>query len=274
MSQSFSEHEMSLIKKHIRDNAGVNLENFKTPFLVRRINARMMAKGVKEGSEYAQLLAEDPIEALTFYKSLSINVTQCYRDPAVWNIFATEIVPQIVSRAVSGQTIRIWSAGCATGQEPYSLAMMFHDAIDSKNLKFKIIATDMNKVAINIAKSGKYEAKSLKNIPAILFPKYIHKLDDNLFQIREDLQKSIQFEVDDILSQNIDSLDVIMCRNLLIYYGKEAQEMLFKKFFSALNHNGYLILGMDETMIGTEGTKLFRATNPRQRIYQKISGET
>lgn len=258
-SQSIPEQELKTIKDEMLNSVGIDLTDFKVPFLTRRINARMMFKNIKSISEYVQLITNDPYEPLALYNSLSINVTECFRDPDVWNTFTTNVLPEIIKQK-NGKTIRIWSAGCATGQEPYSLAMMFNEAVGSTNTKFEIIATDMNKVSINIAMSGKYDLRSLKNIPSNLLPKYVQKIDDELYKIREDLTKSIKFQVADVSSFPIDSVDLIVCRNLLIYYGRDAQELLFKKFHKVLNKDGFVVLGMDETMIGTVGTKIFNAT--------------
>ena len=270
--QAITEQDLQFIKKEMLDSAGIDLKNFKSPFLTRRVTARMLAKGVRAGSEYAQLLSQDPLEPLTLYNSLSINVTECFRDPTVWDIFTTKILSNMISTARTDVPIRIWSAGCATGQEPYSLAIMFKEAIGSSNVNFKIYATDMNKVSINIAKTGKFDPKSLKNIPKTLLPKYVTKLDDELYQVHKDLIKNIEFSVGDVISLNMDSLDLIVCRNLLIYYGRPAQELLFKKFYHSLNDKGRVILGMDESMVGTEGIKFFKADYPRQRIFSKIPG--
>ena len=270
--QAVSEQDLTNIKKEVLENAGIDLRDFKSPFLSRRVTARMLAKGVREGSEYARLLAEDPVETLTLYNSLSINVTECFRDPSVWDVFTTEVLPKIIRNAKTDVPIRVWSAGCATGQEPYSLAMMFKEAIGSSKIDFKIYATDMNKVSINIAKSGKYDLKSLKNIPNNLLPKYVTKLNDEVFQIRKDLIDNIEFSVGDVLSLKMESLDLVICRNLLIYYSRNAQELLFKKFYTSLKENGIVILGMDESMIGTDAINYFKAMHPRQRIFEKISG--
>lgn len=272
--QAVSEQDLQFIKKEMKESAGIDLDKFKSPFLTRRVTARMLAKGVRAGSEYAQLLAEDPVESLTLYNSLSINVTECFRDPTVWDVFTTEILPKIVSSAKTDVPIRVWSAGCATGQEPYSLAMMIKEAIGSSAIDFKIYATDMNKVSISIAKTGKFDPKSLKNVPNQLLPKYVTKIDDELYQVRNDLIDKIQFTVGDVISQKMESLDLIVCRNLLIYYGRDAQELLFKKFYNSLNDSGVVILGMDESMVGTEGINFFKPTFPRQRIFTKIPGST
>lgn len=263
-----SDADIEIIKEQMLQNIGTDLSDFKTPFLLRRINTRMMAKGIREGSEYAKLLSGDPLESLKLYNSFSINVTEYFRDPKVWGTFASEIIPQILKQAKT-DSIKIWSAGCATGQEAYSLAILFKESLENKKINFEIIATDMNKVSIGIAKVGLYDEKSLKKIPTWLIPKYFEKTDDGLWLVRDDLKKNVKFILGDVLTCQLEPLDVIVCRNLLIYYSKSAQELLFKKFSKSLKSGGFVVLGMDETMIGTEGVKLFSAIFPRERIFKK-----
>ena len=179
------------------------------------------------------------------------------------------VLPKIINRS-ENKLIKIWSAGCATGQEAYSLAIMFQEAAINKNVMFKVIGTDMNKVAVNIAKTGIYELKSLKNIPKTAISKYFNKLDDQLYQVKDEIKNLVEFNISDLGSQLINNLDVIVCRNLLIYYSKEAQELLFRKFHHSLNNEGFMILGLDETLIGTIGINLFKTTHPRERILKKI----
>ncbi len=264
-----SDDDIAKIKDQMFESIGTDLSDFKTPFLLRRINTRMVSKGIREGSEYAKLLSEDPIEALTLYNSFSINVTEFFRDTKVWGTFALEVIPQVIKQSTSNE-IKVWSAGCATGQEPYSLAIMLKESLANQKISFEITATDMNKVSIGIAKEGIYDEKSLKRIPTWLIPKYFEKLDNDLYKVRDDLKKSIKFVLGDVLTYPLASLDVVVCRNLLIYYSKTAQELLFKKFHNTLKNNGFVVLGMDETMIGTEGAKLFKAIFPRERIFQRI----
>lgn len=273
-NSTFSEKEISLISGIMKDNVGIDLSGFKMPFISRRINARMQLKGIREGSEYARLLEEDPLEPLNLYNSLSINVTKCFRDPNVWETFRANVLPSMIQNSSTSETIRVWSAGCATGQEPYSLAIMLNEAIGTKKIHFKITSTDMNRVSISIAETGKYDPKSLNNIPTELFPKYFQKLDDELYQVRDILKQNIDFVVGDVSSIDIGSMDLIVCRNLLIYYSRDAQELLFKKFHNSLKKDGYLILGMDESMIGTIGTSLFLPLYPRERIYIKAKEES
>ena len=269
-TSSISEEEIVTIRNEILKNTGINLKNFKTPFLGRRIMNRMLIKGLNQCSEYAQLLSEDPMEASTLYQSFSINVTEFFRNPKVWQGFAKDIIPEIINTKQSGKSIRIWSAGCATGQEPYSLAILFRKFCGKNPPKINVIGTDMNKIAVNIAKTGIYDKKSLKNIPDIEITKYFQKIDDELYKIKDEIKNLVEYNISDVGSLSIRNLDVIVCRNLLIYYGKEAQELLFKKFYDSLCKNGFVILGMDETMIGTIGTKLFKAIHPRERIFKKL----
>ena len=270
LAQSISEQDIVIIKKQLKENVGIDLKDFKTPFLVRRISERMMATGVKEGSEYARLLFSDPLEPLNLYNTFSINVTEFFRDPQVWDDFSAEVIPKLKQNK-SSEIVNIWSAGCATGQETYSLAMMFYEAFEEKTFDFKITGTDMNKTSISVAENGKYELKALKGIPQWAIKKYFKPLGGELYQVKKRLKSHITFKIGDILSKESNSYDVIVCRNLLIYYGKTAQELLFKKFHTALKEKGFMVLGMNEAMIGTDGASLFKIINARSKIFQKKS---
>lgn len=226
------EPEIKKIKKIVKKNINVNIDGFQTSFLEHRIRRRMLSTGIESLSKYVSFLDEDPLEVLEFNASLSINVTEFFRDPAVWNVFEQKILPKVIRQSNDEQKIRIWSAGCATGDEPYSLAMILANYLETKKKQFQITATDINPTLVGIAKTGKYEGEKLKNVPDTLFSKFVEKIDDDLYKFNDDLKKFINFQVGDVASFIINPVDVIVCRNLLIYYGNDAQDLIFKKILS------------------------------------------
>ena len=256
---------MEQIEQIMLQKAGKDLKQFKKPFLNRRINARMRALGVQDGSEYAKLLEIDLDEPSRLFKSFSINVTEFYRDLFVWECMSSQIIPKIIQG--NKQSIKIWSAGCASGEEPYSLAILLKEALGDRNIEFRIIATDINSEALQVASNGMYNPANLKNLSSNLIEKYFVKLDNGRYQIKEDLKNFVTFEHGDILSFQINDVNLISCRNVLIYYDKPAQELIFKKFHNSLIKDGFLVIGQDETMMGINTTKLFSCMLPRERIY-------
>lgn len=227
----------------------------------------MKAVGVRDGSEYAKLLESDSTESSILFKSFSINVTEFYRDSFVWECMSSKIIPQILK---NNRTLQVWSAGCASGEEPYSLAILLKELIDTKNVKFNIIATDISADAINRAKKGHYPSQSLKNLTPSVIAKYFAPINNGTYEITESIKQLVTFQQGDIISSPTEHVNLITCRNVLIYYDKPAQELVFKKFHKTLNDDGYLVIGQDETMMGVASSKSFSCILPRERIYSKL----
>lgn len=230
---------------------------------------------ISEYSQYALVLKNDRKEFEEIFSSLSINVTNFFRDSTVFDRFQLSILPQILSGIDERRKIRIWSAGCASGEEPYSIAMLFKQVIGRMiNLDVKIIANDVNKTAIQFAERGKYPAKSVEILPQNIIKNNFQKITDDQnnveYEVVQSIKDMVTFKSGDILSDTMQSFDVVFCRNVLIYYEKEAQELILTKFYKSLRDSGYLVLGMDETLFGKRCQKLFDPLIARERIYQKI----
>jgi len=266
---SISDKDLKEITEFVHKKRGLNLSYFKPAFLSRRIGVRMKMLNMTSSSQYAELLNLDLNEVGTLYDSLSINVTKFYRDKKVWQVFENKIIPNLLNDSKISEKSRIWSCGCASGEEPYSLAIMFSEALDNPKNKIKIQATDINSHALQKAQKGIYTTDNLKNLDALLITKYFKKIDSTKYQVIDKIKDLVSFNLADITTFPISYLDVIFCRNLLIYYGKEAQDLIFKKFYTVLKPNHFLVLGMDETLWGHKLQNSFLSLHPRDRIYQK-----
>ena len=266
---SISTQDLKEITKFIHIKRGLDLSYFKPAFLSRRIGIRMKMLNMTSSTQYAELLNSDLNEVGTLYDSLSINVTKFYRDKQVWQVFGNKIIPNLLKDTKPNEKLRIWSCGCASGEEPYSLAIMFSEAFKDPFNKFKILATDINSEALKHARTGIYTIDNLKNLDALLITKYFKKTNDGKYKIIDKIKDLVTFNHADITTFPISYLDIIFCRNLLIYYGKDAQDLIFKKFHNVLKPNKYLVLGMDETLWGHKLQNSFLSLNPRDRIYQK-----
>ena len=266
---SISEQDLKEITQFVHKKRGLDLSYFKPTFLSRRISVRMRMLNITSSSQYAELLNSDINEVGTLYDSLSINVTKFYRDKQVWQVFRNKIIPNLLKNTKRNDKLRIWSCGCASGEEPYSLAIMFNEAFKNSDNKFKILATDINSKALQHAQRGIYTADNLKNLDSLLITKYFKKTNDENYKIIDKIKDLVSFNLADITTFSISYLDVIFCRNLLIYYGKDAQDLIFKKFHNVLKPNRYLVLGMDETLWGHKLQNSFSSLNSKDRIYQK-----
>ena len=268
---SISDKDLDEIKSSVLNKRGMDLSYFKPMFLARRINVRMKMLNITSSSEYATLLKSNPDEISSLYDSLSINVTKFYRDKKVWQVFSNTSVPMLLDLVKPSDTIRIWSCGCASGEEAYSLAIMFNEAFKTTEQKFKILATDINLHALKTARKGIYTYDNLKNLDSLLISKYFKKIGPNEYQVIDKIKDLVSFNLGDITTFPASYLDVVFCRNLLIYYGKDAQDLIIKKIYTVLKSNRFLVLGMDETLWGHKFENSFLPISSRERIYQKKS---
>ena len=268
---SISNKDLDSIKASVLNKRGMDLSYFKPVFLARRINVRMKMLNITSSSEYSTLLNSDPDEINSLYDSLSINVTKFYRDKKVWQIFTNTAIPKLRDIVKPSEIVRIWSCGCASGEEAYSLAIMFNEAFQKSDQKFKILATDINLHALREARRGIYAYDNLKNLDSILISKYFKKISQNEYQVNDKIKDLVSFNLGDITTSPASYLDVVFCRNLLIYYGKDAQDLIFKKFYTVLKPQRFLVLGMDETLWGHKYENSFLPISSKDRIYQKIT---
>lgn len=266
LTEAVTDQQLEQIGKIMKDKLGKDLKQFKKPFLNRRISARMRSVGATNGSEYAQILASDANEPTSLFKSFSINVTEFYRDLFVWECLSSKIIPEIAKNRTS---LKVWSAGCASGEEPYSLAILLSEVLGNK-AKFSVIATDISAEAITRAKRGQYTNQNIKNLAPALVSRYLTDSGKDTYIVNDSIKQLVTFEQADIISYQVAKLDLITCRNVLIYYDKPAQELIFKKFHKSLVPDGYLVIGQDETMMGVEAAKSFSCKLVRERIYNKV----
>ncbi|MDK2790559.1 MAG: chemotaxis protein methyltransferase CheR [Methanothermococcus sp.] len=259
------------IKRDIKTKLNIQIDQYKDAYIKRRISVRMRACKCKTYKEYYEyLIKNNPDEYKKLESTLTVNVTEFWRDRTVY-----EEIKKILEKMISDRTtrsIRIWSAGCSSGEEPYGIAIIINELLEKYNRKFmrvSITATDIDREVIEKARKGIYIDKQLKNIDPLLIPKYFNKLDDNQYQIRSIVKKYVKFKQHDMIKEPpISNMDMILCRNVIIYFDKDIQEKLFLKFYESLVDGGYLILGKTEMLHG-KARDLFKPVNHRERIYQK-----
>jgi len=249
---------------------GVDLKQYKINFVKRRIKIRLDANDLKNYIQYVSLLNRNPSEYFELFRTLSINVSEFFRDKDVFEILSRKIIPALLNEG-NYSPIRIWCAGCATGEEPYSIAILLSEISKKHNFRFlRIIATDKSSKAIEFGKIGKYHNSALKNLPIFLLNKYFTPSEDKeYFQVSDKLKDLVDFEVSDIFSDPPPKeINAIFCRNLIIYVNRDMHSELFTKFHSSLKKRGYLVLGKSETIF-SESSKLFKTISPPLRIFMK-----
>lgn len=260
-----------IIEKTLRER-GLDLRQYKISFLKRRLDIRLRVRGLQDYLQYASTLDQDPAEYSAFFDALSINVTEFFRDRDVFDTFAEYIIPDLLAGIENRSEIRIWSAGCATGEEAYTIAILLYEALkELDSVTFKVIGTDISAKAINAAKQGKYQSPTLKNLPKQFFTKYFCPSSDGRYhQICDEIRNVVNFYVGDLTKfQPPSYLDAIFCRNVLIYIEKGMQHDLLTKFYHSLRKPGFLILGKAEAIIG-KPSELFEPIMTKDRIYRRL----
>lgn len=258
----------------IRDECGLDLAQYRARYVERRVASRLHMLNLHTYRQYAEHLDQNPEEYAKLVDTLTINVTQFFRDSTVYELFRKQIVPDLLKSKLARhqRMVRVWSAGCATGQEPYSLAMSFLSAIglESRDFLLSVQGTDLDRKALAVAREAIYPIEQLEHIPR---PdrEYVDILGDT-FRIRPEVTKLVRFQYLNLFEDTpIHVVDVIFCRNVFIYFTREEQERMLQLFWASLSRGGYLVLGRSERL-ATVMTGRFELVNGRERIYRKPVG--
>ncbi|MCR5415565.1 MAG: protein-glutamate O-methyltransferase CheR [Pseudobutyrivibrio sp.] len=232
-------------KKDVYSLTKIDLSSYKEKQMRRRIDSLVSKNKCKSYTEYVNLLKTNKDVFDEFVNFLTINVSEFYRNPEQWDLLTKEFIPELMKH--SGQNLKIWSAACSTGDEPYSLVMALSQHLPLN--KIKILATDLDKQVIATAKVGLYNEKSIANVPADLKKKFFTQVGKS-YQISEEVKKCVEFKEHNLLRDNYPSnYDMIVCRNVLIYFTDEAKTEVYGKFAKSLRQGGILFIGSTEQVI-------------------------
>jgi len=250
-------------KKEIYSLSGIDLNSYKERQMKRRIDALIKKNNFNDYHSYVIALKTNNDLYNEFINYLTINVSQFFRNPSQWEVLEKEIIPYLLK---STSSLKVWSAACSTGDEPYSLVMLLSKFIPLS--KIKIIATDIDKEAIEKAKMGIYSEKSLEGMPQEFFTKYF-KAVGNSYQISEEIKNCVIFQHHNLLKDAYpQNCDLIVCRNVLIYFTEEAKTNIYKKFNASLKTDGVLFVGSTEQIIMAHK---YAFTPIRSFFYKKVS---
>lgn len=250
---------------------GIKFEQYKIGTVSRRIGRRMAFLNFQQIEDYEQFCEGNPEEVDALYCDLLIGVTEFYRDPAVFDYLRQEVIPHLVDAADS--EIRVWSAGCATGEEAITLAMLFHEAIEKadKDCNLTVFATDVHHESLSHASSGLYLASQMDNLPDALREKYMQRQEDGHMRILPSLRQCVVFAEHNLIKDPpFTRLDMVSCRNLLIYFKPKAQAHALGLVHYALHEGGVLVLGTSEGL-GTLAAN-FQVLSSKHRIYRSVAG--
>ena len=261
-----------LTAKISRDR-GFGCASYKDKCLRRRIAVRMRARGVHTYSDYARVLDTDHAEYDKLLDALTINVTKLFRNWETYSAIAEKVVPALWDGP--GATIDVWSAGCSSGEEPYSVAALFHRYAERTGTasqlesRLRVLGSDIDVRCLAAAASGGFEEGDFADTPADLRRRYF--APQAPFAIVPEVKRLVRFERRDLLADSTPPglHQLICCRNVLIYFDRDTQERLFEKFHAALAPDGFLVLGKVETLLGAARVQ-FAAVDGRERIFRPL----
>lgn len=254
---------------HIARTHGFKGDAYKQGCIRRRIGARMRARGVHSYDAYAALLRRDPVESQRLLDALTIHVSRFYRNPETWDAIAAGVMPELW-RARAG-ALRCWSAGCAAGEEPYTLAILLHERARREQLATPpgiIDATDYDGSSLERAAQGSYPREAVKDLPLPLARRYFD--GDDPVVLAPEVRRVVRLARHDLTGDPPPAppYDLVLCRNVTIYFDSRTQERIASLLTDALAPGGYLVLGKVETIRGEARARLV-LENPRERIYRR-----
>ena len=272
MTQAADAGFPALMEKIARDK-GFGCASYKEKCLRRRIAVRMRARGVHTYAEYSRVLDSDKTEYDRLLDALTINVTKLFRNWETYTVLAERVIPALWERPIP--TINVWSAGCSSGEEPYSLAALFHQHAEKLGQlgdlprRVRVLGSDIDARCLAAAEGGGFEEGDFADTPAALRRRYFAPVAP--FTIIPEVRRLVRFERRDLLAEAPPPgpHHLIVCRNVLIYFDRGTQEQLFAKFHSALSPDGFLVLGKVETLLGEARTR-FVAVDGRERIFRPL----
>jgi two-component system CheB/CheR fusion protein len=254
----------------IKNSRGFDFTGYKRSSIERRVGKRMAEAGVERYDEYIDYLELHGEEFAELFNTLLINVTSFFRDPPTWEHLANEIVPQLLAGLGSDTPLRVWCAGCASGEEAYTVAMVLARVLGDGQFRdrVKIYATDVDEEALDQARHGAYLPRQIEDVPQDALDRFFERTDQR-YVFRKDLRRSVIFGRNDLVQDApISRIDLLVCRNTLMYFTAETQSQILRRLHFALHDDGILCLGKSEMLI--THTDLFAPVDVKRRVFRKV----
>ncbi len=259
--------------KEVAPLFGLQWRPFRRRGVKRKIEQRVAEVRLAHFDEYLLKVRTDPEERGHLSEFLTVTISRFYRDRKVFDLLEHSAIPAIIKNKKEKDEFKIWSIGCASGEEPYSLSMLWRTRFENKfpNIRLVILATDINEALLKRAKDGRYKESSLREVPEEIVRRFF-KTENGFYLVDRSVGESIAFRKHDIIHEkSFPGMDIIFCRNLAFtYFSKECQMNVLKKISGSLNEGGYLIIGADEMLPLTYPT-LFIPTSSTEKVYQKFN---
>jgi len=260
------EKDFKQLLERIYQDRGLDFRRYHQSILKRRVALRLRENNKDSYLEYLKILAHNPDEYEKLFDVLTINVSEFFRDKPVW-----EDIRKVLNRVIAddkyGTRVKIWSAGCAKGEEPYSLAILAEEIGCGKRVE--VYATDIDNGSLTEAREGIYDVRRVRNVPDNILKKYFDFDGHGNYVLKDFIKKKVIFKKHDLINDfPLPETNIVVCRNVFIYFTKPLQETILNKFYTSLKNGGYLIIGKAETIL-TEARLIFENFDTDNRIYRK-----
>ena len=270
MTTRRTETTLDELLEFVRDTRGFDFTGYKRSTIQRRVAKRMTTVGAEGYDDYVDYLELHAEEFAELFNTLLINTTAFFRDPPTWEYLATEIAPQLLAARAPDSPLRVWCAGCASGEEPYTVAMVLARVMGDPGFRepVKIYATDVDEEALDHARHGTFAPRQIEDVPRDALERFFERTDQR-YVFRKDLRRCVIFGRNDLVQNApISRIDLLVCRNTLMYFTAETQSRILRRFHLGLGDYGYLLLGKSEMLI--THTDLFAPVELKLRVFRKV----
>jgi chemotaxis protein methyltransferase CheR len=250
MSDFLSDGDFELYRKLIYDESGITFSATNRSILESRLKERLREKKTESLKDYFSLITRDKDELKTLLDSVTTNLTRFFRNQAHFDAIEKYVVPELIKMKGAGERkLRFWSAGCSTGEEPYTLAMLLKEILPT-GWNFEIVASDISLKCLMVGKEAFYADARIQGIPEAYLPKYFDKKPGG-YQLKDDLKKHVRFDYHNLKNDSgLRGLDVVFCRNVLIYFDEAAQKAAIERFWESMAPKSFLFIGHSESLFG------------------------
>lgn len=267
------------LEKELFNITGIQLDSYNPEFLINRIKERMLSLGIERQSDYLERLKTFPGEAEILLHTIGINVSKFFRNPLIYEIFEHHILPNLLWRKTkeADKSIRIWSAGCACGEEPYSIAILLHSLLYNQldDWQINIFGTDINSQSLTQAANGLYDTTRLSETKFGYLQSYFTP-DGSKYRIKSTIRNMVNFSLEDLATKQrvapaesiYGEFDLVFCRNVMIYFNEKTRKEILNKIVHTLCSNGLLVLGESEGLLSDEMVS-FTEVDRKNRIFKK-----
>ncbi len=269
MADFLSNTEFDQFRKLIYDESGITFSATNRAILESRLKERLREKTIEKVQDYYNILIRDKEELKLMLDSVTTNLTRFFRNQPHFDALINYVLPAVVElkKGKADQKIRVWSAGCSTGEEPYTLAMILKDKLPA-NYPAEIVASDISLKSLMVGKAGFYPESRIVGIPEPYLPRFFdHK--NSGYQVKEELMKMIRFDYHNLKNDSgLRNIDILFCRNVLIYFDEPAQKAVIDRFYDAMTAKSFLFIGHSESLFGMKTSFEFLKTD-WACLYQK-----